>query len=1627
MIIQHNMAAVNTMMQLGITNANLRKSSEKLSSGQKINRAADNAATLSISEKKRSQIRGLIRAARNADDGVSFVQTGDGAMSQMEALLQRMRELSIQSLNTGVNEEEDRMALQMEMDQLQCEIDRINDETEFNKKPVFEHYPDTYSIFYGNRVWSQNQVHSITPDNQSLVVKYVKEEGGEEQEITLTVPEGEYTTQELIDEMDDVVTALGEEAEGMYLEYSSEHMCNVVLREGTEIRDVSGGLSYLLFRQSGGSKVGSLIGTTLLKPNYPLQIKTGENDELSFTVEYFDGTSVPVSITVPQGSYMRSDIIRFLNDELAAKAPGITANEYSDYCIQVGGEDGFVTGLKGNMFRIDDKNKGEEVWVSVFYDNTKYGQVQHMEGEFIGAAIINPYDLNNRTFIIPDGNNTLSVRVNGTAGDPYEEITLDPGSYSVAEMVQHLQRKFDEKGIPVMVESYQSRQPSVNQPNINYTFEGIRIKTLSVGKGNKIEFDVPNSSAYSRLFENKLYTDLGRDSVVRQTGYYYYTPPSLTGGKTFTADSFPLTLDDTNSRFKITLKDGDGSGDEYTISMTEKEYNSLNDIIEEINKQIKAGGIGLQKIQAGEDEGKIKLTPVSGSNSITEIGVVPVEGSDGYDTLFVGSSTTYNKRSPAIFDIKPNADGKIVFDDKNNKMTVELSSTDQREVTIPAGEYDSVSLAEKITEQLERETTYDQIKYQYSTTTGKSGQVTPSGGANGSADPKGTTSEEGTGGISNGSTEIKDGKPAKCWVNTKMPDSVDITSDNSEFKIQIDNNTVYKVSLVEKIGQTMSKSDLISFLQEKLDQEIESDANKVKVSLNKTGQFQIEAKYPGQKKITMPASGFLTSIDKDPKPATVTTTALAEQIVFDGEQTLNIRVNGVVKEVKFGPGSYTRQQILDKLNGVPGVSARLDGYNQLVLQTDATGNTADLWVIPSGSAYTTLLNTPATITTQSIPDYRTVIRNEDQRPGIFDVTVNGTLYTVTIPDSPEEGYTRQEIANELDRQLKDKGVRVDLDGNGRLKFRTDATGDGVSLKVNGTLGATADTPPEIKAEAQPDGTIHLIPKDNRNYAVTPGGRDSLLQPTGGITSTSGPEEVPGSVNGRNFQMVTENPFVIPNPVRISNYAQSLKFKYRIPSGNATKDVTIQLEMDEGSYTHDQLKDALQAKLDAAMGAAGVPVDEGVNVDITPEGKMTLTAKKQGNYYIYPNSYSSGSMTGGFYEYVMKGSILIGSKEDPVAIDGRQVTDDIYIVGRKDIRNGSSVIEKGLNDDLSIDVTVNGTVHTLKTTLDPGEYKADALIKMLQGKLDEALEAAQIPNLPVGAVKAGIGVYDPKVEGSDDSNSLFFYLNPDTDLDAGQYRIDGLGGKSLFTIFYKTEGDLMPAYLSGTKDISGGVEIIPGVNDSFTIDVDGVSFPYTIVPSGEYTTEELIELLNEKILKSPNAHLKAKMSGNSLKLEYEKMGEHTIANIQGPAKMTLFYQVDGRVGGDTGLWLQIGANAGQGMTLERFSMSTLSMGINSIVITQKKYADKALQRLDNALNYLNSSRSVYGAKQNRLEYAIKGNNNTAENVQASESRDRDADMADEMVQFAKSQIMEQAGTALLAQMFQQPQNVLALLR
>ena len=132
MVVQHNMQAANANRMLNVTTGQQAKSTEKLSSGYRINRAADDAAGLTISEKMRKQIKGLDRASTNAEDGVSAVQTAEGALTEVHSMLQRMNELATQSAN-GTNSNTDRKAIQDEIDQLTTEIDRVSETTKFNE------------------------------------------------------------------------------------------------------------------------------------------------------------------------------------------------------------------------------------------------------------------------------------------------------------------------------------------------------------------------------------------------------------------------------------------------------------------------------------------------------------------------------------------------------------------------------------------------------------------------------------------------------------------------------------------------------------------------------------------------------------------------------------------------------------------------------------------------------------------------------------------------------------------------------------------------------------------------------------------------------------------------------------------------------------------------------------------------------------------------------------------------------------------------------------------------------------------------------------------------------------------------------------------------------------------------------------------------------------------------------------------------------------------------------------------------------------------------------------------------------------------------------------------------------
>ena len=137
MVVQHNLTAMNANRQLGVTSGAQAKSAEKLSSGYKINRAGDDAAGLKISEKMRSQIRGLDKASDNAQDGISLIQTAEGALNESHSILQRMNELAVQGAN-DTNQSIDRDAINQELDALTEELNRISETTQFNKQNLLD-------------------------------------------------------------------------------------------------------------------------------------------------------------------------------------------------------------------------------------------------------------------------------------------------------------------------------------------------------------------------------------------------------------------------------------------------------------------------------------------------------------------------------------------------------------------------------------------------------------------------------------------------------------------------------------------------------------------------------------------------------------------------------------------------------------------------------------------------------------------------------------------------------------------------------------------------------------------------------------------------------------------------------------------------------------------------------------------------------------------------------------------------------------------------------------------------------------------------------------------------------------------------------------------------------------------------------------------------------------------------------------------------------------------------------------------------------------------------------------------------------------------------------------------------
>lgn len=1635
MIITNNLLADNANIMYKLNTTNKTKSAKKLSSGYRINSAADDAAGLTISEKMREQIRGLNKGTQNAQDGISWIQTGEGALNEVHAILHRMTELTVQSLN-DTNTEEDRAALQEEFDALQSEVDRICGTTQFNTKNIFSsHEPDYYQC-EGNKTWDQGTRQVVTQPDNTLEITYRMNDTDPAKTVSITVPEGVYTTQELIDEIDDAMQNTDGAKDGLNFEYTKDGTCNINIEVGKMIEGVSGGLSYLIYDMYNGGSIGALIGTTVFPSEYvKLDISAGNNDNMTFQIQDFDGNVKNMDITIKEGAYTRKELIDLLNDKL--QGTGVEAVAYGTG-IKLQSDEAIITGFKGNMFKIDT---GDDIYTSVFYDNVMYGNVVRTPARFRGGSVLptDTRDEKHNHFTIDSSNNTLKMSANG---GNVQDIIIPESEYTAAQMAEKLNELFNNNGIKVSAALYTSGG-----------YQGIELTSEEKGIESSIDID-KTSSAYMTLFTDCEYTSFVTDADVSYDNTDNKAP-QITGGKTFGTREFPLVIEDgKNDSFKLKI-----GNDSYNVKLSAGSYSTIQGIINEINEQLNGTGAGIGykcKINVSQTSGRLILTGAEGSG-VSEIHIEEITGNNGYRDLFVGKDTktsnvnlkdTGTSTTPAKITTNTTVGDTTNITDDNNKFNIKINGQNQ-EIILPKGNLTRKEILDSINAQLKEQITVSPNTFTEIDTRGTSADIKTSLGGNGTTSVNNKTyKNQGSSDYVQGEAgSYKNNVPATVTIDVKLPDNISINGDNNEFVIKLNGE---ERKLVLDSG-TYTKNQLVNMLQNKIDESYGKYTGGAKVSLdngrlvftsrlNNVDNTESAGKYTSIE-LSSTGSSFMKELHTTRTAATgtssrdiqssVTVTDDNNEFVFSYTDK-----NGDSKDVSLTltNGTYDRAGIVNEINKQlknqnVSITASLSG-NRLTLTTNDTGANCKISYSNTTGGKSadaifgdSVAETPAKATAGCNVQNTVTI---DDSTNEFNINVNGTQYNLTLENGT---YTPDTLVNQLNEKLKNAGagVTVSLSG-GKLTYTTDKKGVTASIKMTYESGGTSmkqiygeTTTKKYGATASftPDGKLEITANDNNGTLEMSSDKGGIFLKGNETTTDINPTETKGYISTKKAYIDGKN---LTEPVTIDKWNKSLKFTY-IKNGSS---VPVSIELKEQTYTFDELKKELQDKLDAAAGTGQF------NVSVGATG-VRIECANPGKHYRMEKS----TFSGGFYYNVLCSSTDKSSNKTPTSTVGGQQVNQAYTIGRRDVKNGTVEIESGLNDELTFDFKYGNDTKTFNMKLDSGRYNGNSLIKEIQKKLNEQLKAS---GLDENLIEVNIGGVSTGIVGANDDKALCFKLSRTVNAPAdGEYIIDGVRGSAAFYVFYQSEGRMEAAYTKGAKDVTQGLEITDE-NNQLGFDVDSVSYTLTL-DNGEYTSEEIINQINDKLTQG-NVPLKAKLDGKNIKLVYNKFGKHTIDNVTGSARKVLFYQENEGDGKSQDIKLQLSGNAGDMaagtdsknaalgrdyFSVERRVVNTVSLGINSITISRPKYAEKALKRLRNATDKVSAIRTEFGAEQNRLEHAIKANENTSENTQRAESGIRDTDMAREMVEYSKHSILQNAAQSMISQANSIPEEILELLQ
>lgn len=1601
--INSNILALNARNNLNITNARKTKASEKLSSGYRINRAADNAAGLAISEKMRRLVRGLDQGTVNATDGISWCQTGDGALDEAHDILHRMTELTIKSLNE-TNTDADRLYMEMEFESLQSELDKIAKSAKFNDINIFEEHTVPYYQCKGGVRWDPQQTHVVTAGSNDLVFDYRQKETDPPSKLTITVPAGEYTTQELVDEIENSLIQSGQ-ADNIMFEFDENGYCNANLEGGEIIDSVSGGLSYLLYQMYQGGGFGALIGTTIFPDEYSkLEVVTGQNDHMSFLIETFDGNVQQKQITIPQNKYTRSQLINLLNNQLAGTS--VKASPYGTG-IKLSSDDGMVTGFKGNMFKIDGSGK---IYNSVFYDNVKYGDVSQTAASYTGGCVLptDSRDEEHKYYEIDSSNNTLTLQPNGMANSV--TLTIDDGKYNASEMAGKLNALFKANNLEL--------EAKVRSDG---SFMGLLINSTVKGLDSNIGLD-PSSSAYNTLFVNKEYNQYGT-KVTPDNETKADKDGVFTGGRSLVA---PLTIESgKNDSFIVSIDNTD-----YTITMAAKTYNSVEEIREELDRQLNGGAAlagykGRLKVTLSNNQ--LKLTGAEGQGIDTAR--VKANGSNaGYDTLWAGTQDIYKTQTVSgTGSVTLNTPFNGTIDASNKDMTVNFNGASYP-ITLPTG--DNVSQQDIITA---IETAIPPRTEEHNNTFSRVWDTGETVNNDSTNTARGSDRVSSWSGENRGSSHKAEGvigfdknQPASLTIAPALKDSMKLDSSNNQMTLKI-NNTTLTLTLQEG---TYTKEGLQKELQRQIDNSFGTGMGGATVSLDPTGsRLVLEARLPAGEdgadtyiSCGTSTSSFLKDLNTTKEPAVWrSNTDLSSQISIDASsQTLVFQYTeqGESRDLSLtlSPGSYTRASIVAEINKQlgatgAGITASLSG-TRLALTSAAKGQDVSIsYSMGSGGSSAEKLfgpkvqETPADIiVNQKTEDS---IKIETGVSDQFSLIVNGRAETVTLPAGT---YSRNDFVTMLNGRLKDIGVEAYVSGN-KLGYKTTAKGSGARIEMDynaggssmkAIYGVTKVEYPGIKASFDANNKLVLS-------STKPNTLISIPSSSGGAFQQSVIEKVPLTPTYADGYHSRKKSYIdgvsLTAPLKIDEWNNDLSFTFK-DTGN---DKAVKLEVPQGEYTFPELQQKLQELIDAKAGSD--------KIKVTADGNgVRLEAVNAGSL----NSFRSFS--GDFYDKVICSCAEQKSQTNPKDTPGTQRVNQAYTIGRKDVKHGGAEIRPGINDTLIFDFIYGGVEHTVEMKLAPGKYTGESLKNHVQEKINEQLKKA---GLEENLIQVGLGDINSGVAGANDENALNLRLamqNVKAPAE-GQYIIEGVRGSAAFEIFYQTDGEMIPAYIKGTKDISQGVTISP--DEPLTFSVDGV--PQSImIPEGTYTEAELLETVNNAFA-AGGIPLTAEVEDSMMKVSYTRMGEHTINALPGEAKIAVFFEEQGQAEQEQGRTIQMSSVVDDDVELKQHIFNTNYLRINSVCISKRKNALKAADRLTNALQMISDIRSDLGSTQNRLEYGINNNQNTSENTTRAESVIRDTDMSTEAVQLSNHNILAQASEAMLAQANAQQERLLQLLQ